>query len=53
MYPAMLLKLLLIAFVAAVHEYSAPARKVFSLLGLRFALVAVVFRRAVARPHIA
>jgi hypothetical protein len=39
MYPAMLLMLLFVALVASVHEY-APARKVYSLLGLCVAIVA-------------
>lgn len=40
MYPAMVLMLLFIAFVASVHEYAPPTRKIFSLLGLCLAVIA-------------
>ncbi len=40
MYPAMLLMLLFIAFIASVHEYAPPTRKIFSLLGLCLAIIA-------------
>ncbi len=40
MYPAMLLMLLFIAFIASVHEYAPPTRKIFSLLGLCLAVIA-------------
>ncbi len=40
MYPAMLLMLLFIAFVASLHEYASVPRKPFSLLGLCFGSVA-------------
>ena len=40
MYPAMLLMLLFIAFVASVHQFASPPGAIFSLLGLCFACVA-------------
>jgi hypothetical protein len=40
MYPAMLLMLLFIAVIASVHEHAPPARRIFSLLGLSFAIIA-------------
>ena len=40
MYPAMVLMLLFVAFVAAVHRYAPPARKTYSLVGLGVAIVA-------------
>ncbi|MGB7980346.1 MAG: hypothetical protein WCF36_06095 [Candidatus Nanopelagicales bacterium] len=40
MFPAMLLMLLFVAFVASVHEYAPATRKIFSLLGLCFAIMA-------------
>lgn len=40
MFPAMLLMLLFIAFIASVHEYAPPTRKIFSLLGLCLAIIA-------------
>jgi hypothetical protein len=40
MYPAMVLMLLFIAFIASVHEYAAPSRKIFSLVGLCLAIIA-------------
>ena len=40
MYPAMLLMLLFIAFVASVHQFASPPGAILSLLGLCFACVA-------------
>ena len=40
MYPAMVLMLLFIAFVASVHEYAPATRKIFSLVGLCLAVIA-------------
>ena len=40
MYPAMLLVLLYVALVASIHELRPPARQIYSLLGLCFAIVA-------------
>jgi hypothetical protein len=40
MYPAMLLMLLFIAFIASVHEYAPPTRKIFSMLGRCLAIIA-------------
>lgn len=40
MFPAMLLMLLFVAFVASVHEYAPATRKIFSLLGLCLAIIA-------------
>jgi hypothetical protein len=40
MYPAMLLMLVFIAFIASVHEYAPPPRKIYSLLGLCLAVIA-------------
>ncbi len=40
MYPAMLLMLLFVAFIASAHEYAPPERKILSLLGLCLASVA-------------
>lgn len=40
MFPAMLLMLLFVAFIAAVHEFAPATRKIFSLLGLCLAIIA-------------
>lgn len=40
MYPAMLVMLLFVALLVSVHEYAAPGRKIFSLLGLCLATIA-------------
>ncbi len=40
MFPAMLLMLLFVAFVASVHQYAPATRKIFSLLGLCLASIA-------------
>lgn len=40
MYPAMLVMLLFVALLASVHEYAAPRRKIFSLLGVCLATIA-------------
>ena len=40
MYPAMLVMLLFVALLVSVHEYAAPRRKVFSLLGVCLATIA-------------
>ena len=40
MYPAMVLMLLFVAFVASIHEYAPPTRKIFSLVGLCLAVIA-------------
>ena len=40
MYPAMVLMLLFVAFVASIHEYAPPTRKTFSLVGLCVAVIA-------------
>lgn len=40
MFPAMPLMLLFVAFIASVHEYAPPTRKIFSLLGLCLAIIA-------------
>lgn len=40
MYPAMVLMLVFLAFVAAVHAYSGAPSKIFSLLGLCFSAIA-------------
>lgn len=40
MFPAMLLMLLFVAFIASVHEYAPATRKIFSLLGLCLATIA-------------
>ena len=40
MYPAMLLMLLFVVFVACVHEHAPPARNIFSLVALCLAVIA-------------
>ena len=40
MFPAMLIMLLFVAFVASVHEYAPATHKIFSLLGLCLAVIA-------------
>ena len=47
MFPAMLLMLLFVAFVASVHEYAPATRKIFSLLGLCLATSAAAVLLAV------
>lgn len=39
MYPAMVLMLLFVALLAAIHEYSPPTRRVYSLVGLCAAIM--------------
>lgn len=40
MYAAMVLMLLFVALLGAIHQYSPPQRKTYSLLGLSFAIIA-------------
>ncbi len=40
MYPAMVLMLLFVAFIATVHEFAPPERKIFSLIALSLAIIA-------------